>query len=242
MESLWEYLLAVGDHFFFWFGGIVLVILELIKRIPSWKENAERFPVWMFWTVASTCIFIATFQAWHEDHSRLLSQTAYLQGNVRFFYPLPNLMPMDMPLRFYIFVNNRGVAPALTPFPNAKTYLLDSKAVESGGLPIQEQLITEWKKIFEERRRNTQTKEAAPVFPNSPQSMVAEGPVFTNAERDAVFVNKTKTIFVIGAVRFTDGAGKHEAHICQYLAALDLLANSANWNECLDYDTQVDVK
>jgi hypothetical protein len=70
-QEILEYMLAVGDHWFFWFGGIVLVIFELVKRIPNWKDKAEKwFPAKIFWGVAVLCMAIATFQAWHEEHTR----------------------------------------------------------------------------------------------------------------------------------------------------------------------------
>ena len=72
MDSLREYLLAVVDHWFFWFGGIMLVVFELVKR--KWKEKAERWlSAWVFWGVVGVCLFIATFQAWHDDHSMYLA-------------------------------------------------------------------------------------------------------------------------------------------------------------------------
>ncbi len=65
-REFFEYLLSVVDHAFFWFGGIALVIVEALKKVPRTKEWAERLR-WEFWAIAASCIFIATFQAWHDE-------------------------------------------------------------------------------------------------------------------------------------------------------------------------------
>lgn len=65
-HEVFEYLLSVVDHAFFWFGGIALVIVEALKKVPRTKEWAERLRG-EFWAIAALCIFIATFQAWHDE-------------------------------------------------------------------------------------------------------------------------------------------------------------------------------
>lgn len=71
-QEIFEYALAVADHWFFWFGGIVLVVFELVKRIPRWKDRAEKsFSPAVFWGGAVVCMLIATFQAWRDEHIRV---------------------------------------------------------------------------------------------------------------------------------------------------------------------------
>lgn len=68
-HEVFEFLAAVIDHLFFWFGGIALVIIEALKKIQRTKEWAERLR-WGFWLLAISCIFIATIQSWHEEYRR----------------------------------------------------------------------------------------------------------------------------------------------------------------------------
>src|SRR5579863_4603131 len=72
-----EYLLSVIDHAFFWFGGIALVIIEILKKVQRTKSWAESLH-WEFWALGVLCIFVATFQAWHEEHTKVQGNAVYL--------------------------------------------------------------------------------------------------------------------------------------------------------------------
>jgi hypothetical protein len=60
-QEIFEYLLAVADHWFFWFGGIVLVVFEVAKRIPKWKQSVESVPAKPFWGIVGACLLISMF-------------------------------------------------------------------------------------------------------------------------------------------------------------------------------------
>lgn len=55
---------------------------------------------------------------------------------------------------------------------------------------------------------------------------------------------QTKVLFVIGAVRFSDSNGEHEAHACAWLAATDVNFGNGGtlWQNCRNYKTQVDIR
>ncbi len=70
LQGILKYAGSVADHWFFWFGGIVLVVFEIVKRIPTWKEKAEKLPTRIFWGIAGVCLIVAMFQAWREENER----------------------------------------------------------------------------------------------------------------------------------------------------------------------------
>jgi hypothetical protein len=82
-QEFLKYLVAVVDHWFFWFGGIVLVVFEIAKRISWLRSRAERLlQPNIFWGIAATCLFISTFQAW-IDEDKTLQQDTQTIANLR---------------------------------------------------------------------------------------------------------------------------------------------------------------
>jgi hypothetical protein len=47
--------------------GIVLLVPRIIKKVPTWKESEEKFPLRLFWGLAIMCLIISTFQVWREE-------------------------------------------------------------------------------------------------------------------------------------------------------------------------------
>lgn len=51
----------------------------------------------------------------------------------------------------------------------------------------------------------------------SPFETIAEGPVLTRTEAERIG-NGKEAIFIVGAIRFKDSLGLHEAHVCSYVS------------------------
>jgi hypothetical protein len=186
-------------------------------------------------------LLMASFFAWRTQYLKARATGAYLQAAVHVYYTLKNNpLPKDKPLRFYLDWNNIGNSPAIDPQLGGNIYLLGAAAIGSSG--IQETtMIAPWKKEYEDKLKDTEMKEGDPVFPGKTQQFLVSGPDYTQENIDDV--NKhTKVIFVIGAVRFTDGLGKHEARFCQYLSDLDEKNKKVEFSGCRSYVKQVDIK
>ena len=189
--------------------------------------------------LAGLFLLIASFFAWRTEYLKAKATGAYLQAAAHFYYPIPHPLLKDKPLRFYLDWDNIGNSPAIDPQLGGNIYLLDAEAIGSNS--IQESVIEQWKKEYEDRLRETQAKEGEPVFPGKSQQFLVSGPAYT--QQDMADVNKhNKVIFLIGAVRFTDGLGKHEARFCQYLSDLDEKKNIAGFSGCRSYVKQVDIR
>lgn len=217
-------------------GGILVALVGLwsiTKRPPSKKFSLCLLGVFLF---------LAFFNAWEDEHKKA-KEGAYLQGMAGFYFQPPTgPFPLNSPITFLVHWRNHGSTLAENGIPKAKVYLLGSDAVASKQmLKLQEDMISDWKKYYEGVCKLTETRETAPLFVGDVSSVPAEGPILTEEERDNIFTKKTKYMFVIGAVRFSDSHGWHEAHYCSHLSSLNVMANVAGFEDCEDYVKQIDI-
>jgi hypothetical protein len=68
---------------------------------------------------------------------------------------------------------------------------------------------------------------------------VSSDEIVDNALHRSLFSGAPPNLFAISAVRFTDGAGDHEAHACFELRGINV--QGLNWRECQGYVTTVDI-
>jgi len=229
----------IWDLFVQWTGaatGGTIVALAWLWESYSKKSLSPQTRL----RLAALFLLMASFFAWRTQYQKATATGAYLQAAAHFHYPIvKNQLPKDKPLSFNLDWSNMGSSPAIDPQPGGEVYILPEAAIESDfdGVHAQESMIAEWKKEFEGQLKNTQSTEVDPVFPGKSQQFLIPGPVYTQQDIDDV-KKHNKVIFVIGAVRFTDGLGKHEARFCQYLSDLDERSNRA----CRSYGKQVDIK
>jgi hypothetical protein len=215
-------------------GGTIVALAwlwETYTKKPLSRQTRLRLAV-LF-------LLMASFFAWRTQYQKAKATGAYLQATARVYYSPPHLLPKDKPLRFYLDWNNIGNSPAIDPQPGGNIYLLGAAAI--GSSRIQEPMIAQWRKEYEDKLKDTQMKEGESVFPGKSQQFLVSGPDYT--QDDIEDVNKhNKVIFVIGAVRFTDALGEHEARFCQYLSDVDEKKNRAEFSRCKSYVKQVDIK
>lgn len=68
LEELPDYLWAFTDKWLFWIGIVILIGDLLEKFVPAIKKKLEKWaPRWVLGSLAILCLFIATFQVWHEE-------------------------------------------------------------------------------------------------------------------------------------------------------------------------------
>jgi len=176
-----------------------------------------------------------------DEHDKNRNSVAYLQAIPQFYYGISDPIPEGQPIRFYLTWTNVGDSPALNPYPSGRVYVLPIDAISSNGPAIQAATISEWKPEYEKRFRNNLSREIAPIFPAKSNSHLIEGPVLTRTDRDDIFKNGSKIIFLIAAVRFRDANGYHEAHCFKYLSSLNPATNTARFDDGADYVAQIDL-
>jgi hypothetical protein len=235
-----DFFTYLWDLFVQWTGaatGGAIVALAWLWESYSKKSLSPQTRL----RLAALFLLMASFFAWRTQYQKATATgAAYLQAAAHFHYPIvKNQLPKDKPLSFNLDWSNMGSSAALDPQPAGEVLILDEAAIESDsdGVHKQESMIAEWKKEFEGQLKNTQSTEVDPVFPGKSQQFLIPGPVYTQQDIDDV-KKHNKVIFVIGAVRFTDGLGKHEARFCQYLSDLD----ERDSRGCRSYVKQVDIK
>ncbi len=244
MQELREYLVAVADHWFFWFGGIALVLFEVFKRIPKWKDRVEKwFPTWIFWSTAALCVFIATFQAWHEEKVKAKEGAVYLR--IAAIAPLrrptnPDVFLIGEPLQVNVAWTVFGTKPAFNAYQDGKVYL-----VQDARMATQEQIVKSFQIAWEEEQpRMKVVKERSTIFPGDKAEWIYltyEGKTISEEEKLGIKYGR-KTVFIVGAVRFSDTLGEHEAHVCRWLETRpDGIFGTEAWHDCNLWVTQIDI-
>ncbi len=239
-----EYLLDVADHWFFWFGGIILVVVELAKRIPRWKDKAEKwFSRRLFWSAAALCVFIATFQAWHDVRVKAKEDAVYLR--IAAIAPRtkptnPDIFPIGEPLNINVAWTVFGPKPAFNARQDGKVYLADDALAAT-----QERLVKDFQITWqEELPRMTKVRERSTLFPGDKAEwlyLTYQGKTISQEEKLGIKYGR-KLVFIVGAVRFEDALGEHEAHLCRWLETRpDGIYGTEAWHDCNLWINQIDI-
>jgi hypothetical protein len=241
-HEFFEYLVSVIDHAFFWFGGIVLVIIESLKKVSRTKAWAERLR-WEFWALAGLCIFIATFQTWHEEKVKGKEGAVYLRIAAiapRIKPTNPDAFPIGEPLNINVAWTVFGQKPAFNARQDGKVYLEDDAVTTT-----QERIVKDFQIMWEdELERMKIVKERSTIFPGDKAEwlyLTYAGKTISEEEKLGIKYGR-KTVFIIGAVRFQDVLGEHEAHLCRWLETRpDGIFGTEAWHECNLWITQIDI-
>jgi hypothetical protein len=244
-HSIGLYFLAVLDHAFFWLG-IGLAALELAKTKSAWLRGILGRENWPLWGLAGLCIFLATFQAWHEEHAKRKEGAVYLiADNPQFLTEasdVPIRVPVGKPLRFNVQWKTFGQFPALDVLHYSVCYIRDDSADST-----QEQVVGDFGKRWNDEKEKNKPKSFGNLFPGDDRSYrtcepESENPISEDTRNDLLYGRKI--IFIVGAARFHDSAGEHESHTCRWLEN-NLSGNRdfgvISFHECSEYTTQVDI-
>jgi len=214
-----------------WVSLMSGVFSILLTAVAVWrpKTNVKKW----FLGAALICYLIGPARIWTTEHRKIFGQTAFLDASLDNFYP-NQPFPVNNKLVLYLFWEDVGTVSATKPRTAAKVYVLEATNNQA-----EDRAIQDWKSYWKDVLA-TGTVEGSDIYPHKPRSILAEGSLLTEQTARDVFIDKVKTLAVIGAIRFTDGAGEHEGHTCKWLSALQ--GTKTIWTDCHDYVTQVDIK
>jgi hypothetical protein len=212
------YLLSFLDKWLFWVGIIMLIADILEKRWPRFKAWTEKWaPRWAFGVVALLLLILASFQVWHEEHAKVLSQVTYMslkQDNTA-----PSHVEFTDGSAPYIGLlkSNDGDNLAIDVTGIGALEIQDfSKPVDLDTFPSSPEIENA---LFEKLQKR---------FPPSAQIKKTYEP----HEKDIIFANlgrrltpdeasglnnRTKILYLVGYVDWSDGSGRHEEQICQWI-------------------------
>jgi hypothetical protein len=131
---------------------------------------------------------------------------------------------------------NHGKSGAKEALPLCQIYVLDLSDPRAFVT-----VIAEWKTYFASRIKAVAPHESPIIFSEHPIACHALGPGLDMDTYDEIFRQRKKGIYVIGAVQFSDGLGKHEAHSCASLHRINEIG-VLQFDACNDYVTQIDIK
>ncbi len=247
-----EYLSSFLDKWLFWVG-IVLLVLEIFKRIPGWKlpHWVESVPPKWFWGLALVCLFLSTFQVWHEEKLKAKEGAVFVR--VADMYPRmttgDDIFPVGENLAVNVWWTVTGREPAMNALVNGQIYLENDYKTET-----QKEVVKKFQVWWEDQiaryYKGKDGREHPPIYPDSemkdhPQLWQTYlGPEISPADKLAI-VNGEKIVFIIGAVRFQDSLGTHEAHECRWVEGHP---QSEHWyasislRECEFWVSPIDVK
>jgi hypothetical protein len=208
-------------------------IASLLLTVIGLRQSEASRKKW-FRGAALICFVIASARVWTTEHRKVLGQTAFLDASVEPFWPKQSF-PANETLTLNLTWEDLGAGPATKTRKAAKIYVLDAVNNQA-----EDRAIQDWKSYWKEVQSTATPEETVDLYPHKPRSIIAEGPRLTEQTARDVFIDNVKTIAVIGAIRFTDGAGEHEGHACKWLNALQ--QTKAVWSDCHSYVTQVDIK
>lgn len=221
MDAFREYLVAVIDHAFFWFGGFALVIIEGLKRIEKTKQWAERLNVRWFWAVAGLCFLIATFQAWNDERNLTLSRATYMAFTFDSVPPFPYpLFRSGQKSQINFNSNNDGNFLAENYFGMGGFVIRDIDHhwdVENDKIlptsPEVEHLV------FEQFKRENSEKLKEPraritLDPHAKLYLAAYTDSPLTDEQAIALRNGDKIMYFLAIAEWTDGAGTHEKRYC----------------------------
>jgi hypothetical protein len=235
------YLYSVLDHWLFSFGGIALVVFALYE-----KYRQKITPSKWFWGLAALCIFIATFQAWSDEHQKRKEAAVYLIPDVPRLVPggvaaSPVWFPAGKTPQVSLVWGMFGKDPALNIREDIECFIVDDLT-----LSTQESTIDAFAQKWTSRKDFLSSTDNPSLFPEGPHygGTCHSESVVSDDMRDDM-ANGRKFVYILAVSRFKDSMGEHEAHACKWLETH--LSDSQEffgyvaWHECNKYITQTDI-
>lgn len=240
-QAVLEYLWSFSDKYFFWVG-LAMLIGDLSERLsPSFKKCVEKYvPYWTFSAIAALCLFLASFQVWHEEHEKVMGQLTYMDFQQRNFPPFP-LLPL--------FSEGKSPMVALNVL-NVGSYLAQDEfhsfKIELEHLPkdvtfdpdtrISQSTPEMESNAFDAFKKEIQGiprfKDTVTPTGNNPPSYTTANLSRTLSNDEVKELTKGTTLaYVVGFTEWNDGSGHHERRYCWFVrppATMMLLMQSCN--------------
>lgn len=241
MHEIGRYLVVVLDKWFFWVG-IVFLIPEMLKTIPPLSKRVEHLPRKLFWFLAASCVFIATFQAWNDEHTKVQNDAVYVIAAPPELVRTPQnplALSVGQKLQVNITWGIFGQHPAKDTMELSHCYLADTISNE-----IEDGLVKSFKEQWEDiLNKVAKAKGEGPtIFPNHTRFATCDSDtIITQDIRDAI-KTQTNFLYVVGALRFNDSLGEHESPICSVMEAQTVGEDiTGSWHDCHIHINQFDV-
>ncbi len=217
-------------------SGIFSVLFTILGYIKHEKLQFIKNPEIqrkIYWTLALLCFLFASVRIWTNEHRMLISEHAYLQGRATGFYDYNKPFAMGQPIAVLVTWKNKLSFPAKPQLIYTGVNVLPSNEAEA---------IEQFKKKWAQELANSQDskKEFQWIFMDQPMTTgVVNGPILTESMWKRISESQMP-LLIISAIRFKDGAGLHEAHMCQYLS--QMIGDKLIWGDCNSYITQIDIE
>jgi hypothetical protein len=219
-NDLVEFLLSFLDKWFFWIG-IVLLIPEILKKIPAFRERSEKLPLKLFWGAGIGCIFLATFQTWNEEHQKVSIKSTYIEIATENAPASP----------FPVFQENKRTFINFGERNNGHFLAEDSSGYL--GLVVRD-LNKRWNaqneppptspeienQVFEQFKKDAPKAELRPKMSLDPGAWnFGTAKTFQPlSEGDAIGLRYgDKMMYMVGSIQWRDGSGTHEKRFCRII-------------------------
>lgn len=225
MRFLWE---VVNNWAGYATGGLILATLGFRY---AWKDKQipSRVTLWL----SPVFLVMALFKAWDEQYSKVIGQIASLESSTAMPVFAGDPFPIGKKASVYLVWHNYGPSDAVHGRHSAKPYVLSNDDAAS-----QKKMIDDWKSRVESEFARSP---GDPIFHANTdrQIPISTEETVTKDLHDYLLTGERQHLFLVSAVRFEDGAGKHEAHACLELRGLS--GQGLNWQACRDYVTPIDI-
>jgi hypothetical protein len=222
-KEIVEYLLFFVDKWLFWVG-ILFLVPELFKHFEKTRQAAERLPHQFFWLLGALCIFIATFQVWHEEHEKVVSQRAYMEIKLDepWIQPSPGPWRPNQRGQVNFGVQNTGSDAAewqtsiqelvVKPVPAPLETYTGPDATPTS--PALEKEV--WEEMLKDRKnKNYDANTYDPGERHWGTAYTSHN--LSDDEIDRIVQKGTSMVYLVGLLEWKDGAGIHGRSFCYWL-------------------------
>jgi hypothetical protein len=231
----------------------VLLIPEIVKKLPpgresvqKWRkcrERIEKLPHRLFGYLSVVCFIIAGFQLWHDQRVKMKDDAVFLRPAEiapKADIGSADIFPIGEPLSVNFAWTVFGQKPATNAFQDGKAYLEVNTSSST-----QQRIVKDFQVGWEEEVQRVKNREHSVVFPGDKAEtfwMTYQGPVISESDKLDIKFSR-KFVFIIGAARFTDALGRHEAHLCRWLEAhTNGIYGTVAWHDCELWISPIDIE
>jgi hypothetical protein len=213
-----DFLAATASHFVASMTGLVSLGIALYEQVKG--KSDER----LFYLIAAMCFFFAGFQAWEDEHTKVLAQITYITPNFNpFGHPNSSLPLFQAGATPFVNMNvvNEGSYPAEHEYAVKALEIHDLESrfdpfVVTETNPTTQQMEDDvWKQFLNDTRRRSHGDNTK--LPHEPYwiSIVGTHPL-SNGEVEGLR-SGTKLAFLVGFFKWQDGGGIHEWRFMYYI-------------------------
>ncbi len=221
---MFEYGSALIGHWVALMSGIVSVAIGVFLRVRQWRSKIENSDITnrAFMGVGLLCIFYAGYQAWSDEHKKVLrllsTQGVYLESSVNPQYGAA-LFSKDQPIDLQFRWTRTGSGIAVN------AYTLRTVKVESNvSITTQKTITSDFQHTFEQAlaKAISDGLESSTVGYSDQSKTIwtsasPSGPIADDKVLEDLW-NGRRILFAVSAARYeSEGHQAYETHACKYL-------------------------